>query len=176
MVVNLSGRPLVEAGQASRPGTFLATTSSSHTLLIVRWSNSVRGGGSELHVVSTQAEDRMLDPCTREGGYSWSPNRSRVAAWEGWRSTGWDSRATRREARLRVFDLTHNSVAEYFLRFPEELFLDRSQPPTWSSDARFVAFSEFDEGAGPRRSWVLDLETGEAGLLMSGTRVEGWIW
>jgi hypothetical protein len=74
-----------------------------------------------------------------------------------------------------VFDLADNSVAEYFLRFPEDMLLDRSQPPTWSPDGRFVAFSEFDLGAGPRRSWVIDLETGEAGLLMSGTLVEGWI-
>lgn len=133
------------------------------------------GDCSELHVVGTQGEDRMLDPCTWQGGYSWSPDASRVAAWEGWRFTGWDDRTSRREARLRVFDLTYNSVAEYFLRFPEELYLDRSQPPTWSPDARFVAFSELDEGAGPRRSWVLDLETGTAGVLMSGTRVEGWL-
>ncbi len=145
------------------------------------------GGCSELHVVSTEAEDRMLDPCTWQGGYSWSPDGSHVAAWEGWRFTGWslsgtlpvwETDTTDREARLRVFDLADNSVAEYFLRFPEHMLLDRSQPPTWSPEGRFVAFSESsvsDEGSGPRRSWVIDLEAGEAGLLMSGTRVEGWI-
>jgi len=117
---------------------------------------------SELYVVRTPPEHRMLDPCTWQGGCSWSLDGSHVAAWEGWRFTGWGTDTTDREARLRVFDLADSSVAECFLRFPEDMLLDCSQLPTWSPDSRFVAFSEFDLGAGSRRSWVLDLETGEA--------------
>jgi hypothetical protein len=130
------------------------------------------GDCSELHMVSTEAEDLMLDPCTCPGGYSWSPGGTRVAAWEGQSSTGSDNLNNFRESRLRVFDLTHNSVADYLF---DDTLIDISQPPTWSPDARLLAFSETDWENGRVRSWVLDLETGTAGVLMSGTRVEGWL-
>ena len=125
---------------------------------------------AEVHVVSPSGLDRLLDDCSWPEGYSWSPDGALVASWKGEQG---ERRSDYRQ--LRVFDLEHNTVRRYAIRFDEHTLIGRPLPPIWSPDGRFLAFSELDESFGPLRSWVLDLETGDAGLLMSGTQVEGWL-
>jgi hypothetical protein len=126
---------------------------------------------AEVHVVSVAAADRLLDDCSWPGGYSWSPDGTRIAAWRG-------EQGERRSEyiQLQVFDLAQSSIRRYAIRFDKYAAVNRPQPPVWSPDGLYLAFSEMDESlVGPLRSWILDLETGEVQMLMSGTLVEGWV-
>jgi WD40 repeat protein len=125
---------------------------------------------AEVHVITSAGDDRLLDDCSWPDGYSLSPDGMLVASW-----MGEGGQSPSEPMLLRVFDLAHNSIRNYALRFDKYTFIWRGRPPIWSPDGRFLAFSESDGDGGPLRSWVLDLETGEAGLLMSGTQVDGWI-
>lgn len=122
-----------------------------------------------LHVISTEGEDRLLGDCSWIG-YSWSPDGTLVASWEGTHTD-----RSLREARLKVYDLARGSYNDYSIRFAEQTLVSISMPPVWSPDGRFIAFSELGESSEPVRAWILNLETTTVGVLMNGVRVEGWL-